>query len=499
MQGGEASNMAEKDTTSAMAGGAGSGTGELLAEATSLLGSLRLPSMNAVIVMNQMGKESRGMGLLDGGATHARPGKSQAEWNQAEIVEVHLADGSSTRMRSKPGTLTLLAEKGTQVIAPMGAMTEIGYMVTWSNGVCAVTYKGKPVEVTMIAGCPMVEEDVALEMIDQMEHKKAELNWKLAMLKGQVESTKSLTYEEAMLKALKEFFVDVPDSMLAKLVVEQEYDVMKLPWNRRRRRTIERADKIHLHLFSGAENKWMDMEKNGTVMICLDKVNNPGQDLLNDDVYGYLTALAKSGAVVSVIGGPPCRTVSACRSRSPGPRPVRSEEHPYGFPNLTNSEKDIVEGDSVLWLRMMTLYIVAEETARRRKFPAVAYGQEQPRDPGDYLVSIWRFRAWKAFAKRYEMEMIFDQGPLGHKRRKPTTIRSRCGDWGRLQDPAGKHGRRTCKSGSIKPRGGQHGRRGWCKFSRRRATFFCNSLEVGRPSPLTAKTTAAWWGPSNLV
>ena len=239
--------------------------------------------------MNQMGKESRGMGLLDGGATHAlRPGKSQVEWNQAEIVEVHLADGSSTRMRSKPGTLTLLAEKGTQVIVPMGAMTEVGCMVTWSNGVCAVTYKGKPVEVTMIVGCPMVEEDVALEMIDQMEHKKAELIWKLAMLKGQVESTKSLTYEEAMLKALKEFFVDVPDSLLARLVVTQEYDVTKLPWNRRKRRTIERARRIHLHLFSGTEKKWADMEESETIMICLDKVNNPGQDLLNDDVYSYL-------------------------------------------------------------------------------------------------------------------------------------------------------------------------------------------------------------------
>ena len=439
--GGEASSMVEKEATSAtaattgggtMAGGAGSGTGELLAEATSLLRSLRLPSMNAVIVMNQMSKESLGMGLLDGGATHAlRPGKNQAEWNQAEIVEVHLADGSSTRMRSKPGTLTLLAEKGTQVIVPMGAMTEVGYIVTWANGVCKVTYKGKPVEVTMIAGCPMVEEGVALEMIEQMEQKKAELNWKLAMLKGQVEPTKSLIYEEAMLKALKEFFVDVPDRLLAKLVVTQEYDVMKLPWNRRRRRTIERAERIHLHLFSGTEKKWADMEKSETVMICLDKANNPGQDLLNDDVYSYLIALAKSGAVVSVIGGPPCRTVSACRSRSPGPRPVRSEEHPYGFADLTHSEREMVEGDSVLWLRMMMLYIVAEETARRRKLPAVAYVQEQPRDPGDYrvdipkekLVSVWRFRAWKAFAKRYEMEMIhFDQGPLGHERRKPTTI-----------------------------------------------------------------------------
>ena len=81
-----------------------------------------------------------------------------------------------------------------------------------------------------------------------------------------------------------------------------------------------------------------DMEKSKTIMVCLDKVNNPG----------HLIALAKSGAVVSVIGGPPCRTVSACRSKSPGPRPVRSEEHPYQFPDLTNSEREMVEGGSIV-------------------------------------------------------------------------------------------------------------------------------------------------------
>lgn len=67
----------------------------------------------------------------------------------------------------------------------------------------------------------------------------------------------------------------------------------------------------------------------------------------------------------------------------------------------------MVEGDSILWLRMMTVYIVAEETAKKRRLPTVAYAQEQPRDPGDYrtdipreqLVSVWRFRGWKAFER----------------------------------------------------------------------------------------------------
>ena len=138
---------------------------------------------------------------------------------------------------------------------------------------------------------------------------------------------------------------------------------------------------------------------------------------------------AKSGAVVSVIGGPPCRTVSACRSRSPGPRAVRSEEHPYGFADLTNSKKQMVEGDSVLWLRMMTLRGRGDrektETPRGGVWARTASGPWDYRVdiPKEKLVSVWRFRAWKAFAKRYEMEMIhFDQGPLGHEQRKPTRI-----------------------------------------------------------------------------
>ena len=130
-------------TTGGGAGNAGAnssgGTGELLAEAASLLRSLRHPSMNAAIVMKQVGAADSRMGLLDGGATHAlRPWKTAEEWNQAELVEVCLADGSRTLMRSKPGTLTLLAEKGTQII--VRAMMESGYVVNWVNGKRSVAY-----------------------------------------------------------------------------------------------------------------------------------------------------------------------------------------------------------------------------------------------------------------------------------------------------------------------------------------------------------------------
>ena len=139
-----------------------------------------------------------------------------------------------------------------------------------------------------------------------------------------------------------------------------------------------------------------------------------------------------------------------------------------GFPDLTNSEREMVEGGSILWLRMMTVYLVAEETARRRSLPTVAYGQEQPRDPGDYRVDIPRENLVSCVAVpgvegvRYRMgRWVMKDASL---RRSPRTWNS-CGDWGRLQDRAKavKRGWRTCRRGSLRQRGGRHGHRDWCR------------------------------------
>ena len=57
--------------------------------------------------------------------------------------------------------------------------------------------------------------------------------------------------------------------------------------------------------------------------------------------------------------------------------------------------------------------------------------KEQPRDDlGEYrednnpeYVSVWRFQEWKTFARKYDMHLTrCDQGALGHRRRKPTTL-----------------------------------------------------------------------------
>ena len=83
------------------------------------------------------------------------------------------------------------------------------------------------------------------------------------------------------------------------------------------------------------------------------------------------------------VGGPPCRTVSACRYAEPGPRPVRSEQYPFGFPDLTSQEKAMVEGDTVMFLRMLFLYGLSEEM-REEEEEKNSLLVEQPQDPATY-------------------------------------------------------------------------------------------------------------------
>ena len=115
----------------------------------------------------------------------------------------------------------------------------------------------------------------------------------------------------------------------------------ELPWNRRRRRRIEKARKVVLHLFSGP-----DVE--GAETLCLDVLINPKSDVMRDNTFKYLLSLPASGVVVAVIGGPPCRTTSPCRFKQPGPRPLRDAGNRYGKPELTEREAELVVGDAAM-------------------------------------------------------------------------------------------------------------------------------------------------------
>ena len=113
--------------------GGGNGTTELLQEATKLLKSLHLPNVK-MIKLQEIGdpmKSPSDLMLLDSGATHAlRRASSSSEWNDATTTVVALAKGTTSSLRLKSGTETLLSTPDDDSfgngILPMGALTKLG-------------------------------------------------------------------------------------------------------------------------------------------------------------------------------------------------------------------------------------------------------------------------------------------------------------------------------------------------------------------------------------
>ena len=117
-------------------------------------------------------------------------------------------------------------------------------------------------------------------------------------------------------------------------------------------------------------------------VLCLDKMIDPAQDLLSDQLVSFLAELCEKGTVDVILGGPPCRTVSKLRFRQPGPPPLRSRSGPQRFAldNLSDALRELAFNDAVLWMRQLWLYSLAV-SARSRM---VMFLKEQPRDPHEY-------------------------------------------------------------------------------------------------------------------
>ena len=189
----------------------------------------------------------------------------------------------------------------------------------------------------------------------------------------------------------------------------QAFDGHQLPWNRRRRRRVERAKKIVIHLFSGPDSGYWEKAlcHEDVEVLCVDLQAPVSADLHDDQIYLYLLSLAASGRVKAILGGPPCRTVSALRCQNDG-------------------------GPGVLFFRTLALYVLCEDV-RLPQEPQTALAVEQPEDPARYrspeevkekkFMSVWRTEEWQLFEEIYQVKKIhFDQGPMGHVKKKPTTL-----------------------------------------------------------------------------
>ena len=145
------------------------------------------------------------------------------------------------------------------------------------------------------------------------------------------------------------------------------------------------------------------------VSVGLDCLRDPKWDMLpQGKAFPALLRLALKGWLKMVMGGPNCRTRSVLRHRPLGekewgPRPLRSwhEDQEWGRKDLTEKERQRVEEDDILMLRMIMLFVVAEEVRKVNgvKTPT-QFAIEQPAVPKEEeVVSWWKTGIWKMMVK----------------------------------------------------------------------------------------------------
>eukprot|EP00435_Cladocopium_sp_Y103_P038243 s2731_g10.t1 len=332
----------------------------------------------------------------------------------------------------------------------MSALSDLDFVLEWRDGHCHLQdCEGRVVEVTLQNGCPMLEEVQGDQLLQWLEAFQTHQRRKLAIVRTMLTDAEqvdknALNLELALTLRLREQFPQLPDEIMARIVPHLErtqtsnFDfASQLPWNRRKRRRLMQAKHIIIHCFSGPDQSYWDKHCGDarTEVLCIDTTCSTPANLHNKNIYGFLLMLCASGRVRSIIGGPPCRTISALRYQGDdGPGVLRDDEHPYGRPTLSPSDMELtlVVGDTVLMFRFWSLMILAEEV-RTFESPPTQFVMEQPEDPARYRAaqdveehkyfSVYRTLEWGQFAKAFGLRQVHcDQHPMGHSKRKPTTL-----------------------------------------------------------------------------
>ena len=393
--------------------------GELLNEATALLKSLRsLKAVRVKQISSPVLEVRQRVALLDGGATHGLRQASSTELAELIPVEVELASGTALLFRH-PRHRTLLSREPVEAIVPLHRLVTLGYQINWSKKGCRIHHPSRgTIDCVLRNGCPVLPEEDGLALLTEME-----------VLDRGMESM-----DEDVIAWWKSRFPNMPDEVISYMKGQNDFNDLAAtcPWNRRQRRHHEQSKGVVINLFSGQKTElWSKMDLQGYSIINLDVANGTQYDLHSPGVWGYLCSLASRGRVVGIMGGPPCRTVSRLRHRRPGPRPVRGRgEHRWCLTDLQDWERDLAFSDAALFFKQCGLWIMASMQKVTQMDPF--FVMENPQDPMDYMKdetekeeypSYWAFDEVKILAKMMNADFVkFDQGPMGHLRRKPTTL-----------------------------------------------------------------------------
>ena len=154
-----------------------------------------------------------------------------------------------------------------------------------------------------------------------------------------------------------------------------------------------------------------------------DLMRDPNHDVLQDEMWSGLKDFIRRLQPFSVIATPPCSTYSRARhfyKVSPGPRPIRSRQHPLGFPWLSQSNRRKAEEGRLLADRAWDLYFLAHEMG-------ATFLGEFPEDLGatntGVPASFWQMQQFQEMlAFRDSKTFAIFQCEFGAQTPKPTRL-----------------------------------------------------------------------------
>ena len=208
----------------------------------------------------------------------------------------------------------------------------------------------------------------------------------------------------------------------------------QLPWSRRKRKRLMTAKNIVIHMFSGADTQYWErrLANEHTEVLCVDLNATISANVLDDVTFAYLLSLCASGRVKALID-----TLHAERCQRFGFKMMMDhlcceQKNILMDFLLVPQQAELVFNDSVLWFTFLLMYIMCAEV-RHEEEKTTALAAEQPKDPKNYkseeevgekgFMSMWRTQEWLDVANTCGADLIsFDQGPMVHECRKPTTL-----------------------------------------------------------------------------
>ena len=358
-------------------------------------------------------------GLIDSGATHAlrpqMPGEPIGHYSQ---VHVTLAGDKKMVMKISPGGV-IVGQPNVEPIVPMGALVKtLGCTLQWADTHLVINHPTMGQIPTVIQdGCPMVSKPVAMQLICELEGKPAVERLKVQSFQSEemMEWFERLTKEHPA-------FQGIPERLRKELVVP-----------RRSRRWPEtdgfESYGVILHLYSGENDGFTfkravrDLGGDVRKVIEVDLKNGEQWNMVEGPLYGELLAMAFDGQFSAILGGPNCRTRSRLRHiEIPGlnlPKPVRRwGDGEWGKGGISREEFQKCHEDDVMLLRLITLYVVAEEVRKAtQELEPVKFAGGCPE-----AVSWWGTMQWQALRTTYNLEESYvDQGELGGGK-KPITF-----------------------------------------------------------------------------